>query len=377
MRHPHSNTLTNIQERTIPNRRSSTVKRRIISGVLLTLIILSMIGLFTKNSNKANLTQQFTPSTIDTLQIPEPDTLTRSMVTLWNSNHHSAAYALAKGISDSLNPYFPSALYIRAAYALEKEQLSSAQTLFTQLLQYPQFNRIAQQWLPKITLEIDERDNLDRNASEHFYLKYEGAEAYPYRLSILKQLEFAYNTVSLKLRFYPQKKFQVIIFSSEKYSGVTALPDWVQATFDGKLRIPLQAVLKDSTAQKVYLHELTHAFLYQMNRSLPVWLHEGLALIIDNTPITPSILKESQWIPLERLHQPITLIQNKDQAILAYHISLALVKELLTLSYFETLPELCKTFNYIDPDQAFKSLYGISIEKLYSQTQNRWRPSHD
>ena len=172
--------------------------------------------------------------------------------------------------------------------------------------------------LQKSKLLIRERDELGIRDYGHFRLELEGYASPIEVQEALSVLEVAYDSIANLFQFYSEDRIHVVMYQTENFQGVGEHPDWVAATYDGKLRIPANLMQYRNVYRPILFHELTHAFVHQMTRAkVPLWLNEGIAQIIDgshqgvpqpNGPVpsledlTESFTKQKDRAKAERLY---------------------------------------------------------------------------
>ncbi len=349
-------------------------RRTFYRTIIITLVAIGLVIIYTNNRKSGNIASKFTEYSSNTETINTDSLQAQKMIALWNANQKEPSYVIARSL-DSLNPHYPTALYIIAVQTFENGQKQEALTLFKKLYSHSEGSAGVLQWIKKIELENSEHDELDTYASEHFFLRYEGTKIYPFTDSILAIMETHYTTLSLALKSYPHDRFEVIVYHDPKFSGLQALPDWAAASYNGKIRIPYQLIEQLPSSSPLLIHELTHAFLHQINPQLPGWIHEGVAQYFQKKRLDSLLIQNNTWPTIEALQKPFSGITDKKDARLAYAISQELISTLIARAYIETLPQFLTTYQSASPDVAIKKQYDITIEKLYSQSKLRWRTS--
>ena len=135
--------------------------------------------------------------------------------------------------------------------------------------------------IAKLTREASVQGGYEVKETEFFSIHFEANDDQrEIRDKMGRMLESALSDVARDLWYPEGGKLQVVLYPDpEAAREVTGTPEWVQASFDGKLRIPLQAAEKDEeTFQRTLRHELTHLLLsHRFGYKMPGWLNEGLA----------------------------------------------------------------------------------------------------
>jgi hypothetical protein len=93
-------------------------------------------------------------------------------------------------------------------------------------------------------------------------------------------LEEAYEKITNALNHYPRRPIPVLVYAKADFEAVTGIPaDWVEGLFDGKIRLPLRALLRNRERLRATLaHEAAHAIIHAKTRgNAKRWIHEGLA----------------------------------------------------------------------------------------------------
>lgn len=186
----------------------------------------------------------------------------------------------------------------------------------------------------------------------------------------------------------PTRRARVILFRSEKeYEPYK--PNQVAAAFyhPGEYRdfIVMTNSLNDSGS--VAVHELTHLMVHQLAQELPVWLNEGLAELYRNLqprggkimvgkdiPAHLYTLRQEKWIPLRTLlaaDRESPLYNSKSGAGMFYAESWKLVHMLhLHPAYESRLIDLLRALRISDPEAAFRTAYGKSLDAVEQDLRN-------
>ena len=181
----------------------------------------------------------------------------------------------------------------------------------------------------RIQKELEEDETHQLQASQHFQLQYSGNQAYSLSSDLLQTLETAYADLRLKFNFYPSNKIKVLL-SDNTLSNQSALPDWVEASFDGKIRLSIKTVSNLTKNKSVIVHELTHAYLWELcQNKIPIWLNEGLSQWVDGRHIK---FQQNHSTPsLKILNEPFVKLQNPGDAHNTYAVALAMTQKLIEL----------------------------------------------
>jgi tetratricopeptide (TPR) repeat protein len=140
--------------------------------------------------------------------------------------------------------------------------------------------------LERIKKEHGTEKDFNRDVTSHFLIKYEGNEKIEAGRIILRILEDAYGVVGRGLSYYPNQEIQVILYSNEQFQEVTDAPGWAGALYDGKIRIPIGGIERETPGlRRLLYHEYTHAAVRSITPRVPTWLNEGLAQYFEGREI--------------------------------------------------------------------------------------------
>ncbi len=140
--------------------------------------------------------------------------------------------------------------------------------------------------LERIRKEHRTEKDFNRDVTSHFLIKYEGREKIEAGRMVLRILEDAYGEVGRALSYYPDHKIQVILYSSEQFHEVTDAPGWSGGVYDGKIRIPIGGIEKETPGlRRILFHEYAHSVVHAITPRCPTWLNEGLAQYFEGREI--------------------------------------------------------------------------------------------
>lgn len=190
--------------------------------------------------------------------------------------------------------------------------------------------------LERIRKEHKAEKDFKHDITSHFQIKYEGREKIEAGRIILRILEDAYGQVGRGLAAYPDREIQVILYSSQQFQEVTDAPGWSGGVYDGKIRIPIGGIEKETPGlRRLLLHEYTHAVVRSLSQRCPTWLNEGLAQYFEGRTIEPvqrdalrKIAQTGKLPSLTGLEGSFTGL-NDNQAMFAYIFSLSAVRYLV------------------------------------------------
>jgi hypothetical protein len=140
--------------------------------------------------------------------------------------------------------------------------------------------------LERIKKEHGTERDFNRDVTSHFLIKYEGNQKIETGRIVLRILEDAYGVVGRGLSYFPNQDIQVILYSNEQFQEVTDAPGWAGALYDGKIRIPIGGIERETPGLRSLLyHEYTHAVVRSITSRIPTWLNEGLAQYFEGREI--------------------------------------------------------------------------------------------
>lgn len=190
--------------------------------------------------------------------------------------------------------------------------------------------------LERIQREHRTEKDFNHDVTSHFLIKYEGREKIEAGRIILRILEDAYGEVGRALVFYPDREIQVILYSAQQFQEVTDAPGWSGGIYDGKIRMPVGGIEKETPGlRRLLYHEYTHAVIRAISPRCPTWLNEGLAQYFEGREVAgrqkEALRKLAQGgkLPsLANLERSFTGL-NSDQAMFAYLFSLSSVRYMI------------------------------------------------
>ncbi|HTU32189.1 MAG TPA: tetratricopeptide repeat protein [Candidatus Acidoferrum sp.] len=223
--------------------------------------------------------------------------------------------------------------------------------------------------------QTEEADYRDGN-SEHFTLKYYGGAAPELAPEILRTLEDEFNDIQSQLDYTPTNQISVILYTQQAFEDITRAPGWVDALYDGRLRIPVQG-LSSVTPELAHVlkHELTHAFITQKSDGrAPVWLQEGVAQWMEGKRSTDDAsalvdAAEQGTVPNLKSLEGSWMSLSGDSASMAYAWSLAVVESIMQNGGTTDVSRLIeKTATAVTPEDAVREALHCDYNDLQQQT---------
>ena len=237
--------------------------------------------------------------------------------------------------------------------------------------------------IDKVLRETQTEQNFSNHASSRFNIAYEGEAARALAEHTLKLLETAYTQIGAELKFHPQRRLSVVLYTPEQYKSVTAAPHWAGAVYDGKIRVPVPVKQLDAwdleQLRQALYHEYTHAVVHELaGEAIPSWFNEGVSMYFEHPPEQrPAQLhkdarelatKSGALQPIMSMPEDFTTIANEQQARQAYQLARAFVLwlgEKQRPYLFTAVLEGVKKGQTLD--QAIEEVYGLPTATLESQ----------
>jgi len=127
--------------------------------------------------------------------------------------------------------------------------------------------------------ESERLGGLERVASTHFVVAFDGRADVPGARATLEILENAYRDVGALFQLYPEGPLPVVLYPDRSYER-EGHASWSAGVYDGKIRLPSAGadVLAMRFRGTLY-HEYAHALFHRATggKRTPAWLNEGFA----------------------------------------------------------------------------------------------------
>jgi tetratricopeptide (TPR) repeat protein len=181
--------------------------------------------------------------------------------------------------------------------------------------------------------ERDLHDRMRLEVGDFFTVSFEGPEDAALAAQAIESLTRAYWRIGDLFNAYPARSIPVVLYTREQFRDVTRSPQWAAAAYDGIIRVPMRgAGEKGDDLDRVLAHEFAHALIRSLaTRTLPTWLNEGLASVLENDDLTwaSQAVGKAGFMPsLSRLTPPFAKLSGGD-AQLAYAASALAARRLL------------------------------------------------
>jgi tetratricopeptide (TPR) repeat protein len=232
----------------------------------------------------------------------------------------SAISSLKKALE--YEPRFVQAAALLAQVAYERGDLDLAIRSMERAVALAPHDRLRSEQLARWKHESAVHEDLEERVDVRFRVMFEGTAQQPIADRISRVLERAYWQVGQVLNSYPSEAITVLLYTDRQFQDITRAPAWAGGEFDGRIRVAVAGALRTPAAlDRVMVHEFVHAAIATLApRGVPVWVHEGLASVLES--------KDQAWVSttLGGTRQRLTLNQlahgfdrlDDDRVLVAY-----------------------------------------------------------
>lgn len=180
----------------------------------------------------------------------------------------------------------------------------------------------------------------------------------------------------------------VVLHDDQEFRFVTQLTEGFKGVFDGSLRIPIDEYTKDHEFSRRSLrHELVHAILTDYSNEIPVWLHEGLAQMIEGRSMvnTQAVLQQYGVANSQMISKSFTKLKNPKVISVLYaqsHFMAWALHEKFGVNGIKQYIDLMNQNPFRPQEWAFHRSFGISFGrfnqkiKTYVSIQKNKRDHH-
>ncbi|HSP18583.1 MAG TPA: hypothetical protein VLQ79_03655 [Myxococcaceae bacterium] len=127
--------------------------------------------------------------------------------------------------------------------------------------------------------EAERLGGLERVASEHFVVAFDGRADVPAARATLEVMESAYRSVGALFQSYPEGPIPLVLYPERSFDQ-EGHASWSAAVYDGKIRLPSAGADAHSARfAGTLFHEYAHALFRRATggKAAPAWLNEGFA----------------------------------------------------------------------------------------------------
>ena len=223
----------------------------------------------------------------------------------------------------ALDDTTPEAYLALGEYRFQDNDLSGALDTWERGLRLNPGNDPLTRRLERGRTEAERLGGLERVASEHFVVSFDGRADVPGARATLEIMEAAYRSVGALFQLYPDGPIPLVLYPERSYE-LEGHVSWSAGVYNGKIRLPSAGADASSLRFRGTLfHEYAHALFQRATsgKGGPAWLNEGFAdvakLQADPGPAvrcTPDV----HVFPLRSLEGGFGRIGNHKQAHLAY-----------------------------------------------------------
>ena len=261
-----------------------------------------------------------------------------------------------------LQPSYTSASILLGQVLFRQGKLQEAVAVYETGLKYAPGNALLTQSLAEWRKEADLQNNFFARRGAHFSVFFEGPSDDVVARKIVDILEEAYYRIGTALMTYPSETINVVLYTQQQFQDVTRSPAWAAGVYDGRIKLPVGGALKqEGELRRVVEHEFVHAVVSSMaGRVVPTWLHEGLAMALEEGGgggADQILSRISGRVPLAALSRGFMGLTGP-QAMVAYAESLQAVKRLIAL---RGMPSLVSLLHSLGRGADFESAFQQAI----------------
>lgn len=162
----------------------------------------------------------------------------------------------------------------------DNQRLTEAKRSWEQALRLAPGNASIKERLSRVNQEAAIENEFDKIHNSFFDLRFEDGVERTVGFDIESALMKARRDVGTDFRYYPKRKFIVLLYNGDTFRRMRqGTPEWVAGQFDGKIRLPLpDRDYPEAIVKQIVYHEYTHAILGDLMKvRIPIWFNEGLA----------------------------------------------------------------------------------------------------
>lgn len=297
---------------------------------------------------------------------------------IYNSEQYSNAKQLAVQ-AIQLNPGNANAYLLLGDIQYMNQQMLPAQQSWEHAARLLPDNKEVQKRMAKITTETKIESDMVDVYNPYFNIKIDKTVQLNPNLSVTAILQYAHDRVASDFGYIQRNKVPVVVYSRVEYKEALAdAPGWVEAAYDGKIRIALATNQKDfHLITSNVVHEYTHVVIADITKNnCPRWFNEGIAKYEEyrhgDSPriyMLALAYNTNNILAWDELNTAI-VSSNSQTALLAYQQAFSFVYYLVQRFGMTKIIEVLNALgNSIEFNAAIQQVYGVPIGTL----QDNWR----
>lgn len=296
---------------------------------------------------------------------------------LYNSEQNSTAKQLATQ-AIALYQGNANAYLLLGDIEYMNQQMTAAQQAWQQAATLLPGNTEVQKRLAKITTETKIEKDMNDVYNPYFNIKIDKDVQLNPNLSVTTILQYAHDSVAPDFSYIQRNKVPVVVYNRVEYKEALGdAPSWVEASYDGKIRIALATNQQDfHLIISDVVHEYTHVIIADITKgNCPLWLNEGIAKYEEYKHGAPPRIfmlaiayNTKNLIDWDKINTAL-VSSDTQTALLAYQQSFSFVYYLVQRFGMYKIVQLLNSLgNKIEFNVAVQQVYGIPIETL----QQNW-----
>lgn len=297
---------------------------------------------------------------------------------LYSSEQFGSAKQLATQ-AIALNPNNANAYLLLGDIEYMNQQMPAAQQAWQQAATLLPNNQDVQQRLAKINTETKIESDMNDVYNPYFNIKIDQNVQINPNFNITTILQYAHDKVAPDFGYIQHNKIPVVVYSRVEYTeALSGAPSWVEAAYDGKIRLALATNQKnfDQITSDI-VHEYTHVIIADItNNNCPRWFNEGIAKYEEyrhgESPrlyMLGLAYNTNTLLAWDKINDAL-LSSDSQTALLAYQQAFSFIYYLTQRFGMAKIVEVLKSLgNNIEFNTAIQQAYGVPLESL----QKSWR----
>ena len=294
-----------------------------------------------------------------------------------NDHLHHEARRLAERAT-TYNKKLVQAHVLIGDIAYDNQDLQGAKVAWLRAKSYAPGDSDIADKLRQLDQEKSVEQSFKRESHAFFDVRYQKGIDSQSAVDLRRILEAARKEVGRDLRYFPQHKLVVLVYSQKGFQTVRSgrMSAWCIAYYDGKIRLPIPSSPAELAQLKPTLfHEYTHALTHDLSRGrCPRWLNEGLAEYEESKIRRPQIdllrtaARMRRLIPLEELDAAFKG-SDSSRAVLAYQQACSMVA---WLDEKHGLGSIAHVFDRLTQGTSFEVAFRNEFEIDLAQFEIEW-----